>query len=110
MARETVARCACLICSTEGAEIRRNVKGKLYLHCAHSCGLVQATGQGAQAHLERALAAAVAAAAAEAEKPEPAQDVAADVGDLDGLDNPAGQPTEKPKKRGLFAALSEPII
>lgn len=61
MSRETVGRCVCFSCAEHDAEIRRNKKGKLYLFCADSCGLVQATGRGAQARLERALASAGAA-------------------------------------------------
>lgn len=105
MARETVATCECLICKTPGAEIRRNIKGKLYLMCSHSCGLVQATGAGAQTHLEAALATATPAPApAPILAPEPA-----DVPDLEGLDNPTGQPVVT-KRRGLLGALSDPIF
>lgn len=56
MARDTVGSVLCFSCGEHTADLRRNKKGKLYIFCPESCGLVQATGKGAQARLERALA------------------------------------------------------
>lgn len=91
--RETLGKGKCVICGSD-AEIRKNVKGKLYAYCAPSCGLIQATGQGAQARFQAMLDAG--APVVEQAPPD----------DLTGLDNPAGQPDAVPApKPGLFASI-----
>lgn len=91
MSDKTIAQGKCLICGAP-AEVRRNVKGKLYVFCEHSCGLVQATGNGAQARFAAMIPAGEGAAAEKV----PASD------DLPGLDNPTGQPVAR---QGLFSKI-----
>lgn len=93
--RETKGHGTCPICKGS-AEIRENVKQKLYAYCAGSCGLIQATGPGAQAHFAAMLAAGQVAA--------PEKTPAPPADDIEGLDNPAGQPVAV-KKPGLLASI-----
>lgn len=97
MARETLGQGCCLICGAP-AEIRRNVKQKLYAYCAASCGLIQATGPGAQSRFQAMLDAG--APLVELAPPD----------DIEGLDNPAGQPTKTQKPGFLSAILNAQII
>lgn len=93
MSENTIAQGKCLICGGT-AEIRRNVKKKLYFYCESSCGLVQATGNGAQVRIAAMIPAGEGAAA-----PVPA----ATLDDHPGLDNPTGQPAAP--KKGLFQSI-----
>jgi hypothetical protein len=48
MARDTVGHIGCPYCTAD-SEVRLNKKGKYYLYCSDGCGLIQATGDKAQA-------------------------------------------------------------
>lgn len=90
MARETKGHCECFICKGR-AEVRENSKTKLYLFCPGSCGLVQATGAGAQAHLRAAM------------RPlEPAADPAPEPTPPAPEPEPAPVPAPPAKKPGIF--------